>query len=256
MGAVEVERVAADADADVDTGLRELSTLLFTQETLESTMQRIAAVAARCVCASTTTGGGASVLLLSGDEPFVAAVTDDRVRAVEHHWLEAREGPCVDALKMGETVVVDNLGTDERYAETGPKVCALGVLAAVSVPLGADGEVVGTLTVYAGADRAFGSDHVATAELVAAQASALAVNAKTHAECQERIRQLQEALDSRVVIEQAKGILMERHGLDSQLAFQRLRECSQRENRRLRLVAEELVLLASGPRTREDGSRG
>jgi GAF domain-containing protein len=255
MGAIEAEGAAADADVDVDAGLRELSTLLFTQETLESTMQRIAAVAARCVCAGATPGG-ATVLLLSGDEPFVAAATDDRVRAVEHQWLEAREGPCIDALKMGETIVVDNLGGDERYADVGPTVCALGVVAAVSAPLGADGEVVGTLSVYAGGDGAFDHDHVAAAELVAAQASALAVNAKTHAECQERIRQLQEALDSRVVIEQAKGILMERHGVDSQLAFQRLRERSQRENRRLRLVAEELVNLASGTPTREDGSRG
>jgi len=248
-----------DAEVDVDTGLRELSTLLFTQETLEGTMQRIAAVAARCVCSGGTgAGGGASVLLLSGGEPYVAAVTDDRVRAVDRHWLDAREGPCIDALKTGETVVACNVGADERYADTGPTVCALGLLAAVSVPLGASegGGVIGALTVYADTADVFGSEHVAAAELVAAQARALVVNMQTHAECQERIRQLQEALDSRVVIEQAKGILVERHRVDPQRAFRLLRDRSQRENRRLRLVAEELVLLASSARAREDGRRG
>ena len=250
-----------DAEIDVDAGLRELSTLLFKQETLEGTMQRIAAVAARCVCSSGTgAGGGASVLLLSGDEPYIATATDDRVRAVDQHWLDAREGPVIDALKTGETVVACNVGADERYPDAGPTACALGLLAAVSVPLGAGadqgGEVIGALTVYADQAGAFGSDHVVAAELVAAQASALVVNMQTHAECQERIRQLQEALDSRVVIEQAKGILMERHRADPQQAFRLLRERSQRENRRLRLVAEDLVLLASGARAGEDGRRG
>ena len=249
-----------DDEVDVDAGLRELSTLLFTQETLEGTMQRIAAVAARCVCSSGTgAGGGASVLLVSGDEPYIAAATDDRVRAVDRHWLDAREGPCIDALKTGETVVACNVGSDERYADAGPTVCALGLLAAVSVPLGIDAGgsgVIGALTVYADRENAFGSDHVAAAELVAAQASALVLNMQTHAECQERIRQLQEALDSRVVIEQAKGVLVERHRVDPQQAFRLLREQSQRENRRLRLVAEDLVLLASGARTGEDVRRG
>lgn len=244
-----------DDEVDLDAALRELSTLLFTKETLEGTMQRIAAVASRCVCVSGA-GGGASVMLLEGDDLHVAAATDDRIRTVDEHWLEAREGPCIDAMKTGEVVLATNVGCDDRYPTAGPRVCALGVLSALGVPLQVEGEVVGTLTVYAGAGAAFDDDHVAVAELVAAQASALIVNAKTYGECQERIRQLQEALDSRVVIEQAKGVLMERHGLDSQQAFHRLREQSQRENRRIRLVAEELVLLASGVRRREDGMSG
>jgi GAF domain-containing protein len=247
-----------DDELDVDSGLRELSSLLLAEETLESTMQRIAAVACRCVCA----GAGATVTLLNGDEPYTAAATDDRVRAVDERQYELRDGPCVEALKTGETQVIANIGIDERFADVGPMACAVGLVSVMSVPLRTAavvdgvGEVLGSLNVYADAEAAFGDDHVAAAELVAAQASVVTVNARTHAECHERIRQLQEALDSRVVIEQAKGMLMERHGVGPQEAFGLLRGTSQRQNRRMRLVAQDLVLLASGARASEDGARG
>jgi AmiR/NasT family two-component response regulator len=66
-------------------------------------------------------------------------------------------------------------------------------------------------------------------------------NARTYDECGEKVRQLQEALETRIVIEQAKGILMERGRCSSDVAFEALREASQRTNRKLRMIAGEVV---------------
>jgi AmiR/NasT family two-component response regulator len=82
---------------------------------------------------------------------------------------------------------------------------------------------------------------VGAANLLAAQAAVCVANVKAHQACVTRIEQLQEALETRVVIEQAKGILMERHMIDDLTAFDHLKDASQRSNVKLRTIAAGVV---------------
>jgi AmiR/NasT family two-component response regulator len=72
-------------------------------------------------------------------------------------------------------------------------------------------------------------------------------NSRTYSECSIKISQLQEALETRIIIEQAKGILMATERCDSDAAFEILKNRSQRSNRKLRLVAEEIVTSTTPP---------
>jgi AmiR/NasT family two-component response regulator len=97
------------------------------------------------------------------------------------------------------------------------------------------------MNVYAAVPNAFKEEHEEAAMLLGEQAGVALVNTRTYSECSDRIRQLQEALESRVVIEQAKGILMATENLDAAAAFDLLRARSQTSNRKIRLVAEDVI---------------
>ena len=228
----------SDDLVDLDLGLRDLTTMLLSEETLDTTLRQVVAVVTRCL----TGGSGASISLMHGGSPSTAHASDERVASVDAHQFELYEGPAIDAIKTGEVQRTSELGRDERWPQLGPLAAACGIRSVLALPLTVRAEVVGALTVYADDADAFAGDEVVqSAVMLAAQASVSVANARTHEECVARIEQLQEALDSRVVIEQAKGVLMERHRVEPDAAFDRLREASQQENRRLRLIAAEVV---------------
>jgi GAF domain-containing protein len=235
--------VMSDDLLDLDLGLRELTSLLLSEETLATTLDRVTAVAQRCV----TGGDGATVTLVKGGSPYTAFHSDGRVLAVDERQYEFHSGPTLEALKTGELQIATCGDADERWDELLAYAAACGVGSILAVPLVVGSEVVGSLNVYSESTRAFGPDEVSSAVLLAGQASVSVANAKAHEECVSRIQQLQEALDSRVVIEQAKGVLMERHRLSPDDAFDRLRERSQRENVKLREVAAGVVATIAAP---------
>jgi AmiR/NasT family two-component response regulator len=111
----------------------------------------------------------------------------------------------------------------------------------VSLPLTVEGKILGALNVYAREPDVFTSEAVSVAEIIAAHAS-LAIHVSTalfqHRSLSEGLR---EAMTSRAVIEQAKGILMAQRKVDADAAFVLLREASQHRNVKLRLLAEEVV---------------
>lgn len=222
---------------DLDLGLRELNSLLLAEETLASTLERVAAVATRCV----TGGDGVSVTLVKNGSLYTAYASDSRIRAVDERQFELRAGPSVAAISTGEIQVsCDGDGAPE-WSELHSYAAACGVLSFLAAPLLIAGKTVGSLNVFSEKPNAFGPDQVGATVLLASQAAINVANAKAHDECLMRIAQLQEALESRIVIEQAKGILMERDRLDADRAFQRLRERSQHANVKLRQVATEII---------------
>ena len=114
----------------------------------------------------------------------------------------------------------------------------------LSVPLDASGdgtEVLGALNLYSELPDAFDADAVAATERLAQQAAIVIANAQAFWGAQQQAEQLQEALQSRAVIEQAKGVLMARSGVTPEGAFRLLVLASQRENRKVRLIATEIV---------------
>jgi GAF domain-containing protein len=133
------------------------------------------------------------------------------------------------------------LGGEQRWPRFGPRVGRLGIHSVLSLPLLLPDQVVGAVNVYAHRKEAF-TDHAAElGELFAAPAAVAVHNAQILARALTVAAQLQTALSSRPVIDQAIGILLARTGGTAEEAFARLRTISQREHTKLATVAQHIV---------------
>lgn len=189
---------------------------------------------------------GAGVSLSGGDRVGFATACGEAATLIEQLQDEAQAGPGVDALHGGMVVQASLVDEHGRWPLLRRSARRLGVVAAVGIPLQVDGETVGSLSVYCEAAEDMRRDGLRAARLLAATASGMLANAAQMDEIRLRSEQLQEALDSRVVIEQAKGMLAEAMGVSVDTAFTLLREHARANNATLRSVAEAVVGL--GPR--------
>jgi GAF domain-containing protein len=147
----------------------------------------------------------------------------------------------VDAGRAGQVFLVDDMRSDQRWPEYAQSVAAHGVLSSLSVPLPFQGATIGALNTYASRPQAFSHHDVDLAEEVAAWLAVAVGNAEAAARTSDDLTQLRIVMMSRSFIEQAKGILMERHKITEDEAFTMLTHASQRTNTKLRDVAAELV---------------
>lgn len=184
-------------------------------------------------------GAGVSLRNADGDLEVVTA-TDGRASRMQHAQARAQDGPCVHAHRSGEVVTVADLATDTRWPDLRETATVVGYRATAAVPMPVTGETIGTLDLYA--DRPGRWDGVIeAATLLADMAAGYVLMARTLQDERTRAAQLQHALDSRVVVEQAKGMLAARHGLGVDEAFERLRRHARSHRRRVVEVAEEVV---------------
>ncbi|HVF33447.1 MAG TPA: GAF and ANTAR domain-containing protein [Acidimicrobiales bacterium] len=226
-----------DEPLSLDDGLRNLSRLVLQDETLETTLQRIVEVATRAIPDTV----GVSITLKKGHRPYTAVATSAHVRAIDEREYAVDEGPCISAMETGSLQLLDDVDAETRWPAF-TRVCREeGLGSSLGVPLCVGDEPYGAMNVYALTPHAFKEDQQEAATLLAEQASIALANTRTYSECSDKIRQLQEALESRVVIEQAKGVLMVTEGCDENGAFEVLKTRSQRSNRKLRQVAEDVV---------------
>jgi len=167
-----------------------------------------------------------------------AAATDPIIEAADRLQTELGEGPCLQAIWDEETFVVGDTACDPRWPLFGPKVAALGLRSILSVRLHSGDQTLGAINFYCTDVRVFDRDDIAVAQIFAQHASVALATVK-------REEGLRIAIDSRHLIGQAQGILMERFSLSADKAFAVLRRYSQDNNIKLRALAEEVV------RTRE-----
>lgn len=187
----------------------------------------------------------ASVSLLTNGTASTYGATSGLPLAADERQYEAGTGPCMEAARGGQIVVVDDMRTDERWGKVLPRMAEEGVLSSLSLPLPVQGEVIGALNIYARQPAMFDRARTRAAEQLASFAAVAVANAVSYANVSESARNMQAAMESRAVIEQAKGIIMARVGCDADAAFQLLVQQSQHENRKLREIAVELVAVAS-----------
>lgn len=230
-----------DEPLSLDDGLRHLSRLVLQDETIETTLQRIVEVAHRAIPNTV----GVSITLKKGRQPYTAAATSAQVQAIDEREYAVDEGPCISAIETGEPQLLPDVTTEERWPKFTQVCREEGLGSSLGVPLCVGDEPYGAMNIYAVTANAFDADHQQAAQLLADQAAVALANTRTYAECGEKIRQLQEALESRVIIEQAKGVLMATNACSPDEAFELLKHRSQRENRKLRLVADEIVAAVS-----------
>lgn len=170
------------------------------------------------------------------------AVTDPFVREIDHLQYEVcGEGPCLTAMHTGRPLTSGSLGSDTRWPRFGGRVARRNVHSAMSLPLIVRGSVVGALNVYARQRDAFTAHTVQLGERFAEPAAVSVHNVQVLHAARTQASQLQTALKTRAVIDQAIGIVRSRAGGSAEDAFDRLRQLSQAENVKLAVVAERVV---------------
>ena len=192
----------------------------------------------------------AGVTIVDDKSMVTYAPSDELVRRVDLAQYDAKEGPCLTAAEPGAptTVVVQDLQIDDRWPEFARRAVALGIRSMKCFHLFTEQHAVGALNLYARQPRAFEGPADPVGDLIAAHAAATMA---TH----RMVANLQQAINTRDVIGQAKGILMERHRINADQAFQLLIALSQQSHRKLREVAEELTLAgAVDDRSNSDGN--
>jgi GAF domain-containing protein len=226
-----------DDDLELERTLAELVGLLPDHETFEATLRRVAELSVRtipgCVSASVT-------VLTDGGAGTTAAASDDRSLRVDEAQY-SYGGPCLDAARTGETYDVPSIADERRWGEYPAAALRCGVSSSLSLPLTVHGASIGALNLYGGTAAAFGTEAHGTAALFAVQAAVAIANARVVETSRRLTSQMREAMSARAVIEQAKGILMAERSCDDEVAFDLLRTASQRQNVKLRDVAQGLV---------------
>jgi GAF domain-containing protein len=227
----------ADYPDHLAEGIAELSRLLVNEESLDDTLQRVADLACR------TIGGAdvAGVTLIQDGRPSTAVFTNPASPEIDAVQYRTGKGPCLSAFAEQQVFRVDCMDEDERWPEFSRAAQHHGVQSTVSFPLAVRGNAIGALNLYSWKQASFSAEHERVGLLFAEQASIALANAQLYASAYRVTQQLQEALSSRAVIDQAKGILMAQRGISADEAFLVLRTTSQHENRKVRELAQELV---------------
>jgi GAF domain-containing protein len=197
---------------------------------LQPTLQAIAATAVSMLSPAQYAG----VTTFAGGELIPRAFTGEPPLLLDRLQQQLGDGPCISAARHQSVFRIEDSRQDERWPEFAAEAAPLRVRSMLCVPLGVDERGLGALSLYAAQAAAFSDLHERVATLLATFA-ALAL-----AEAQ-RADQLHDALGSRDVIGQAKGILMERHGVTADAAFGVLARVSQAENMKLAEIARRLA---------------
>ena len=185
----------------------------------------------------------ASVTLLVKDHPTTVATTGQLALDLDEKQYERGHGPCLHAARTGELTEIADMRTDSRWPDYSARAAESGALSSLSVPLAIDDDeqVTGAINIYAREPDAFDEASRTAATRFGPYAAVAAGNLHAYQGARDRADNLQAALKTRGVIDQAKGILMDRHKLTADQAFQALAQMSMKTNRKLYAVADELV---------------
>jgi PAS domain S-box-containing protein len=167
-------------------------------------------------------------------------------RAFEQAERELGEGPCIDAFISGETIWTADLWADPRWNRLGPVARNNKVRGVLAAPVLLRDRPIGTCNALTNTPRAWTDGDVGAIGAYAGMVGQLVGSSSDAQQKGELATQLQVALDSRVLIEQAKGVLMERHGLDGTAAFARLRRAARSSSRPVTEIAREIIEGRSG----------
>ena len=233
--------------------LDEFGRLRLTELTTPSVLQRLVDLVAQAMPA----GSEVSITTVRDDRPATAAFTGQLADDLDESQYERGYGPCLEAAISGQFVEIADARTEDRWPAYVPALLEGGALSVLAAPVPA-AQLTAGLNVYARTTQAFTDEDRATLAMFAAYAAAALTNLDALQNARDLADNLQKAMVFRSVIEQAKGILMERHKLTPDRAFRLLADASMHTNRKVRDVAEDLVLtgeMAVAPPSRPSPAR-
>jgi GAF domain-containing protein len=226
-----------DRSDDAARAMSELASVLVADESVETTLRRVAELARAAIPGCDAAG----VTIRDGDRYVTVAWTDGQTLAVDKEQYVRDQGPCLEALTTQRIVRTGIVAAQERWPEFAAAAGEGGVQSFLAAPLILSGEGLGSLNLYSHSADGFDRLDDALVAMFAAQATVALANVRVHQQVVTLASQLERALQSRAPIEQAKGILMARHGYSDAEAFASLRRLSQQRNVKLREVALEVV---------------
>ncbi len=187
---------------------------------------------------------GAGVSLVDrGSIRFVTAI-DEVTEVIERVQEDTQEGPCVDAHRTGELVLVADIRDDPgRWPAFAPRARELGIVAVAAIPMHRNGTRLGALDLYATVRRDWPKEDVVLARVLADMATCYIAHASELEQSRRTVEQLQEALETRVVIEQAKGMLAAERSISVNEAFELIRRHARSHSASLRAIGEAIVNL-------------
>lgn len=215
----------------------ELARITLADHSLDHVMEKVATLAKSTL----NLNGEVSVTLVERDKPSTVASTASLAVELDERQYDRGYGPCLDCIAGGQPLIVKDMSTEQRWADWARSATGLGAGSSMSIPVPLQREVSAALNVYSTDRHAFDDATVELGTTFAAYAGVALANMHLY-QAQGRVaEQLQQAMQSRAVIEQAKGILMGKRRCTPQQAFDMLVRLSQDTNRKLREVAETLV---------------
>lgn len=218
--------------------LARLADLMATHSSLEKVLQETVDLAAATIPGATEVS---ITVVRSGERGEGAAYSSPTAEDIDEKQYGLDQGPCLDASRGHEVLIVRDMRAETRWPEYTPYAAEHGVLSSLSIPLPVQEEVLGALNVYSRAPDAFDEKALASGRRFASYAAVAIANAQLYRSAAEAAEHMRRAMESRAVIEQAKGILMAQRRCSAVDAFDLLVAASQRQNIKLRALAEQVV---------------
>ncbi|SDN87836.1 GAF domain-containing protein [Klenkia soli] len=228
---------AADGDRRSPRAADALAGLLVADESMRSVLLRVAEVAVQTLADSSE----ASVTLVERGRPTSASWTGLLAFELDEAQFGLDHGPGLEAAVSGRALVVGDMRTEKRWPGFADLAVRQGALSSLSTPIPIQHGLRAALNLYSPEPDAYGEQQQALVRDLAGVAAVAIGNMHSYDQVQRTAAKLQEAMASRATIEQAKGILMARHRIDAEEAFQVLSARSQHANRKVRDLAADIV---------------
>ncbi len=251
----QVLRVAVTDDSmprspvDPRAGFDELGRLVLAEHSMESLLQRVAELAKTVVPGASEV----SVTLIANERPSTVACTGQLAMDLDETQYEEGFGPCLAAASKGEVMHIDDMATETRWPAFTAAALKHGAHGSLSAPIPLPQVTTAALNIYADKAAAFDEQSKELAVTFASYAGVALANMHLYDSTRQLAQNLETAMQSRAIIDQAKGVLMAQRRRTPEQAFDLLVSASQRTNRKLRDVAQSLVDSAGRPVGRAAG---
>jgi GAF domain-containing protein len=213
-----------------------LAELLLSDDNSDAELRQLSSLTLELVPGSAEVG-----VVVAGDNTWVFSASEATIAGLHRMQIDDGNGPVAEALRFGEARRIDDASAADRW----PGICSAmvdeGYLSCLVLPLRTDREPGGVLAIYGRERGCFAGRGHDLALLFAAQGGVALRNATLYRNCRRLVDNLRIALESRAVIEQAKGILVAEYGYSPDVAFKRLSLLSQNSNRKVKDIAADLV---------------
>jgi GAF domain-containing protein len=223
--------------------LERLNRLALREHCMKSLLQLVADLAKEVMPGNPE----ASVSLLINDRSSTAVFTGRLALDCDESQYGRGYGPCLHAASTGELVEIADAQAEPRWRDYMQRAVEHGALSSLAVPLPISEGIAGAVNVYARKPNAFDEDSRSVATRFAGYAAVVAANMYAYEEARDLVEHLERRVQSRAVVEQAKGILMERHELTADQAMQALTRVARYTDTKVRDIADNLVRTGEFP---------